>query len=109
MNDKFRAHAIIACMNPNQLATEEEAKAIALQLAGVGNGVQEYYIPEYDGPWAAPVMGNSKFFHYRFKNGAEGFNVGLIRTLQRQCPTSWLNMVATEIGYQVKGMQQQQA
>ena len=91
-------------MNPNQLATEAEAKAIALQLAGIGNGVKEYYIPEYGGPYVTPQMGDAKFYHIRFNNGAEGFNVGLIRTLMRQCPTTWLNMVATEVGYQVAAM-----
>lgn len=89
-------------MNPNQLATEDEAKAFTIELSGLGNGVREYYIPEYEGPWGVPEIGNSKFYHLRFNNGAEGFNVGLVRTLKKQCPTSWLNMVATEIGYQVK-------
>ena len=69
--------------------------------------MKDIFIPEYFGPWAAPEIGNSKFYHYRFNNGAEGFNVGLIRTLMKQCPTSWLNMVSTEIGYQVKSMQNQ--
>ena len=92
-------------MNPNQLATIEEAKSIALQLGNAGNGVKDIYIPEYDGPYAVPEIGNSKFYHLRFSNGAEGFNAGLIRTLMKQCPTSWLNMVTTEIGYQVKFMQ----
>ena len=92
-------------MNPNQLATMEEAKSIVLQLGSAGNGVREIYIPEYDGPWSVPELGSSKFYHLRFNNGAEGFNVGLVRTLMKQCPTSWLNMVSTEIGYQVKAMQ----
>ncbi len=94
-------------MNPNQLATMDEAKGISTLLGSAGGGVRDIYIPEYDGPWAAPEMGSSKFYHFRFSNGAEGFNVGLIRTLMKQCPTSWLNMVITEIGYQVKAMQQQ--
>ena len=75
-------------MNPNQLATIEEAKAIALQLSTVGNGVKDIYIPQYDGPYTAPEVGNSKFYHLRFNNGAEGFNVGLVRTLMKQCPTT---------------------
>jgi len=85
-------------MNPNQLSTLDEAKAVALQLGSAGNGVKDIYIPEYEGPWAPPELGSSKFYHFRFNNGAEGFNVGLIRTLMKQCPTSWLNMVSTEIG-----------
>ena len=91
-------------MNPNQLSTLAEAKAIALQLGSAGNGVKDIYIPEYEGPWAVPEIGDSKFYHFRFNNGAEGFNAGLIRTLMKQCPTSWLIMVITEIGYQVKAM-----
>ena len=93
-------------MNPNQLSTIEEAKALAAQLGSTGGGVRDIYIPEYDGPYMAPEIGTSKFYHFRFANGAEGFNAGLIRTLIKQCPTSWLNMVSTEIGYQVKFMQQ---
>ena len=89
-------------MNPNQFATMDEAKAIAHQLGGAGNGVKEIYIPEYEGPWAVPEIGNSKFYHIRFNNGAEGFNVGLIRTLMKQCPTSWLNMVGTEVVNQIR-------
>lgn len=92
-------------MNPNQLATIEEAKAIALQLSTAGRGVKDIYIPQYDGPYTAPEVGNSKFYHLRFNNGAEGFNVGLVRTLMKQCPTTWLNMVITEIRYQVRDMQ----
>lgn len=99
----------IATMNPNQLATIAEAEAIALKLEPVGGGVKDTYIPEYEGPWSPPEMGDSKFYHFRFANGAEGFNVGLIRTLMKQCPVSWLNMVATEIGYQVKFAADQKA
>ena len=94
-------------MNPNQLSTMDEAKAIALLLGSAGNGVKDVYIPEYQGPWAAPELGDSKFYHFRFNDGAEGFNVGLIRALIKQCPTTWLNMVITEIGYQIKAMQNQ--
>lgn len=94
-------------MNPNQLATIEEAKAIALQLGPAGNGVKDIYIPEYGGPYTVPENGNSKFYHFRFNNGADGFNAGLIRTLMRQCPTTWLNMVTTEIGYQTAWLQTQ--
>ena len=89
-------------MNPNQLATMEEAKAIAQQLNTTGGGVKEVYIPEYLGPYAVPESGNSKFFHYRFANGAEGVNVGLVRTLMKQCPTTWLNMIGIEVVNQIK-------
>ena len=92
-------------MNPNQLSTMEEAKAIMTQLGSAGNGVKDIYIPEYGGPYTVPEMGNSKFYHLRLNNGAEGFNVGLIRTLMKQCPTTWLNMVSIEISNQVKWLQ----
>ncbi|HEY3740005.1 MAG TPA: hypothetical protein VGL53_09180 [Bryobacteraceae bacterium] len=88
-------------MNPNQLSTMDEAKAIAAQLGTLGGGVKDIYIPDYEGPFNAPSNGNSMFYHFRFNDGAEGFNVGLIRTLMKSFPTTWMNMIATEIGYQV--------
>lgn len=96
-------------MNPNQLATEAEAKVIAEKLGNLGGGVKDTYIPEYDGPWGVPSMGDNKFFHFRFQVGAEGFNVGLIRTLAKQCPTTWLNIMAIEIDNQVKSMREMNA
>jgi hypothetical protein len=89
-------------MNPNQLATMDEAKAIAAQLGTLGNGVKDIYIPDYEGPFSPPSSGTSMFYHFRFNDGAEGFNVGLIRTLMKSFPTTWMNMIATEISYQVK-------
>lgn len=88
-------------MNPNQLTTMDEAKAIAAQLGTLGGGVKDIYIPDYEGPFSAPSNGASMFYHFRFNDGAEGFNVGLIRTLMKSFPTTWMNMIATEIGYQV--------
>jgi len=96
-------------MNPNQLATMDEAKAIVKQLGELGGGVREIYIPEYGGPYSVPEMGNSKFYHLRFKDGAEGFNVGLIRTLKRQCPTTWLNMLTTEVINQARAIAEMNA
>lgn len=96
-------------VNPNQLATMEQAQAISKQLSGVGGGVKDIYIPEYGGPYVVPELGNSKFYHLRFKDGAEGFNVGLIRTLMHQCPTTWLNMITTEVVNQEKALAEMNA
>lgn len=84
----------------NQLSTLAETKQIASLLGTLGGGVANTYIPEYDGPYGAPSMGESKFYHFTFADGADGFNVGLIRALMSQCPTSWPIMLATEINYQ---------
>lgn len=84
-------------MNPNQLATLDEAKAIAAKLANIGGGIKDIYIPEYTGPFATPQIGDSKFYHFRFYNGAEGFNAGLVRSFMNAYPTSWPNMIATEV------------
>ncbi|MEO7145700.1 MAG: hypothetical protein ABI165_19575 [Bryobacteraceae bacterium] len=93
-------------MNPNQFATIMEAKAIAQQLSGIGGGVKPLtdddtvsgiYIPQYFGPWAAPSIGDSKFFHFRFNNGAEGFNVGLVRLFMQVFPASWQGMIAAQV------------
>lgn len=87
-------------MNPNQLATLAECAQISALLGKLGGGVTSTYIPEYDGPYAAPEDGDAKFYHFAFADGASGFNAGLIRTLMKQCPTTWPIMVATEINYQ---------
>lgn len=87
-------------MNPSQLATMEEAKAIALKLSSLGGGVKDIYIPPFLGPYSAPENGDAKFYCFRFANGAEGFSVGLIRSLMTAFPMSWLNMVGTEVSRQ---------
>lgn len=84
-------------MNPNQLATIEEAKSIATRLGSIGGGVADIYIPEYTGPYSAPENGSAKFYHFRFKNGADGFNVGLIRTTMQYNPSRWPLMISTEV------------
>jgi hypothetical protein len=84
-------------MNPNQLATLDEAKQIAAKLGAIGGGVSDTYIPDYFGPYAAPENGGSKFYHFRFHNGAEGFNVGLVRTTMQYFPSRWPLMIATEV------------
>lgn len=84
-------------MNPMQLATIDEAKAIAAKLGVIGGGVTDTYIPEYLGPYAAPENGTAKFYHFRFKNGADGFNVGLVRTTMQIFPSRWPLMISTEV------------
>ena len=61
----------------NQLATPQEAQEIAKQLGAIGGGVVDTYVPEYGGPFTQPENGPAKFLHFRFANGADGFNVGL--------------------------------
>jgi len=82
--------------NP-QLTTMEEAKETALRLATIGGGVADIYIPEYFGPYTAPEDDLSKFYHFRFRNGADGHNVGLVRMTMQNFPTSWPNMIALEV------------
>ena len=93
-------------MNPNQFATLSEAKAIVKLLGTVGGGVKPFsddntvsgiYIPDYFGPYGVPSIGDSKFYHFRFNNGGEGFNVGLIRTFMQVFPATWLGMIAPQV------------
>lgn len=81
----------------NQLATYQEAQEIAKQLGAIGGGVVDTYIPEYGGPYVQPENGPSKFLHFRFANGAEGFNVGLIRAFIQNSPLRWPVMIGAEV------------
>jgi hypothetical protein len=104
----------------SQFVTLDEAKAVAAQLTDIGGGVLPYnpnteidmyppgqnddpqrsgiYIPAYTtGPFATPQQGDSKFYHFRFENGAEGFNVGLIKATMAFSPTRWPLMLALEV------------
>ena len=96
--------------NTNQLATWEQARDYANKLnAGpivVGNGVKPetsnsansgIYRPPWEGGpggFAEPNYTDKKtgeknfFLHYRFRNGAEGMNVGLIMDKFRRYPNS---------------------
>lgn len=96
--------------NTNQLATWDQAREYAVKLGAgpivVGNGVKPetgdsktsgIYRPEWvGGPGGFaepnhtdPVTGAKYFYlHYRFHNGAEGMNVGLIMDLFRRYPMS---------------------
>lgn len=102
----------------SQFVTLEDAKAIAAQLGDMGGGVLPYnadteletapplqntdphrsgiYIPQY-AQFATPQQGDQKFYHLRFRNGAEGFNAGLVKATMTIFPTRWPIMIATEV------------
>ena len=75
----------------------DEGKAIAAKLGTIGGGVVDIYVPEYLGPYAAPKNGDAMFYHFKFKNGADGFNVGLVRTTMMYFPSRWPLMITTEV------------
>jgi hypothetical protein len=92
-------------MNNNQLATLDEAKTIAQEIGTIGGGVKAVtddpttsgiYIPSW-GYYAVPSDGDSKFYFFRFENGADGFNVGLVRQTMQVFPSRWLLMISTEV------------
>lgn len=96
--------------NTAQLATWEDARQYANILSAgpivIGGGVKPetsdpntsgIYLPDWiGGPggfaepnFTDPQTGRKYFFlHYRFRNGAEGMNVGLIMDLFRRYPMS---------------------
>ncbi len=96
--------------NTNQLSTWEQAREYAIKLGAgpiiVGNGVKPetasaatsgIYRPDWEGGpggFAEPNFTDPKtaekyfFLHYRFRNGAEGMNVGLIMDKFRRYPNS---------------------
>lgn len=88
--------------NPNQLATHDEAKALAAELGSVGGGVREIYLGfwlpqggpqpqgEVDGTLTLPWL-------FRFNNGIDGVNVGLVRETKKRYPTRWLAEVARDV------------
>ncbi len=84
-------------MNAAQYATDAEAKEIAEKLGNIGGGVKEAYVPEYSGPFAPWVVNGAKFLHFRFNNGAEGVNVGLVRETIAKNPFTWPNMIGSEV------------
>jgi len=83
-------------MNPSHFITKADADAIVKALGDIGGGVDKLYIPPY---WGIPTpeIGDAKFYHIRFKNGADGFNVGLIRQTMSFFPTRWPAMVDAEV------------
>lgn len=93
-------------MGSVQFVTLETAKDVAKKLGDIGGGVLPYipddveksgiYIPEY-GYFNTPSEGDKKFYHLRFKNGAEGFNAGLVANTMRLFPTRWPLMITEEV------------
>lgn len=91
----------------NQFVTLEQAKKVAKELGAIGGGVPPYnqddsetsgiYVADYVGPFATPEEGERKFFHIRFRNGADGFNAGLIKRTMEYSPTRWPLMLALEV------------
>jgi hypothetical protein len=92
----------------SQFVTLEEAKRLAKELGNIGGGVLPFnefdseisgiYIPEYiGGPFGTPEQGEKKFYHFRFRNGANGFNAGLVKRTMEYAPTRWPAMIATEV------------
>lgn len=86
----------------DQLTTYEEARAIAAQLGGIGGGVSDTYVPEYTGPFKAPIDGESEFYHFKFRNGADGFNAGLIQQTIALNPYRWPLMISLEVNAAAK-------
>jgi hypothetical protein len=102
----------------SQFVTLDDAKSIAAQLGDIGGGVMPYnsnteletapplqdedpnrsgiYIPVY-AQFQTPEQGDHKFYHFRFRNGAEGFNAGLVKTFMQIFPTRWPLMIGTEV------------
>jgi hypothetical protein len=106
----------------SQFVTLEEAKRLAKELGTIGGGVLPHnpnteqeqpvmwgmedftdpnlsgiYIPSYAGPFGTPEQGAKKFYHFRFRNGANGFNAGLVKRTMEYAPTRWPAMIATEV------------
>ncbi len=104
--------------NPAQLSTWDEAKVIAqhflVQVDGslIGGGLATLtndvntsgiYLPSWTtGPNSTePQIGKAKWYHFRFKNGFYGVNVGLVRDLFSRYPNSplyVLSQLKKEIG-----------
>ena len=102
--------SLLGQFNLAQLSTYDEAREIAQKLSAgpivVGGGVKPensnqdlsgIYRPSWlPGPGAFPepnyvdeVTGKKYYFlHFRFRNGAEGMNVGLIKDKFRRYPSS---------------------
>jgi hypothetical protein len=98
-----------ATFNPAQLATWAEATLLAkkinasapFQSAGISIIPQNpphsgIYIPSWvGGPGGFPIphIGDATFLHFRFSNGFEGMNAGLVREKFKSFPSSPLYVV----------------
>lgn len=106
----------------NQLVTLEQAKAIAQRIgAEIGGGVLPFkadavienglqpevedidrtsgiYIPAYTtGPFPTPNESERQFYHFRFRNGADGINAGLVFEMMAYSPLRWPTQLALEV------------
>lgn len=82
---------------PSQLSTEKEVEFVKNMVGHFGKGVEEHYIPQYLGPFQVPEDGDRKFYHLKFKNGNDGFNVGLLLYFIKAFPVTWPAMLADQI------------
>lgn len=111
---------ILGLFNPEQLATWTEAKDIALHFKNpiqgrlIGGGLKPLtskvetsgiYLPVWvggPGGFPEPRIGSSRQYLFRFKNGFEGVNCGLVRELFKKYPTApqyVMSELANEIGF----------
>jgi hypothetical protein len=99
--------------NPNQLSTWAQATQLAklinasvpFQATGLSIIPQDpkgkhsgVYIPSWvggPGGFQEPSIGNAFFIHFRFSNGFEGMNAGLVRTKFQSYPNSPLYVLGT--------------
>lgn len=86
--------------NPAQLSTLAEAQQLKAEIGGLGGGVTEIYVPTWmpgPGAFPEPRIDEARFYHFRFANGAEGINVGLVRETKKRYPTRWLSEIARDM------------
>jgi hypothetical protein len=86
-------------MNPDQLSTLSEAIELAGILGAIGKGVKEIYVPVYGGGFTPPqeLSTGRKFYHFKFNNGAEGINVGLVRERLLKDPINGLAGITLDV------------
>jgi hypothetical protein len=101
---KIKSAATVPVFNPAQLATWAEATVLARTINSsapfLAVGIQilpqnppnsGIYIPLWvGGPGGFPIphIGDSTFLHFRFSNGFQGMNVGLVREKFKSYPMS---------------------
>lgn len=86
----------------NQFITFEDAVKVKGQLGHIGGGVTDIYVPKYGGPFQSGEIGDAKFLHFDFANGAKGLNVGLIALTIRNNPYTWPNMISLDVSQAIR-------
>lgn len=94
----------------DQLSTLNEALALAEEINrfGIGGGINPYdpenpnksgiYIPWYGiMVYFLPGTKDRKFYHFRFKNGTSGINVGLVLQSKANSPVFWTARLALDV------------